>query len=417
MFAWRVVTLLLILHRLPVDQRSTPGSERPYTGGVDRLRATGEVDSPHDLNGIEALADATASVRKKVRDSALAGAFVSAFIAGGFEVAIGYGRRTRDEGWWAHTDFYSGISPADTTVIVFGLLTVVAALSIAVSTAPRFNVHEGPEDWIGGYVWAEQTSYASSLAAVFALAAALIQLGNPDRDTWPQTSLLAVGGALAVWVSAASRSWVRDRSMIARELARKIASAQKRQDVIANRVTPTSRTAIAVKAVLFIGVVAGAVTALVAAAALGGVGETSHARGSWHLNAGLPIGVMLLTASLLMFTLIPWTIKLSTEPGLRWTWHIQRYCFFTIAGLTAVQVTLTPKAGHAPGWTPLAAFLGAVIVPALLLSIAERSGRGPAVFAVQFQCRSAQAALDKARVRLQRLDSLEQMERGARPQR
>src|SRR4051812_38354470 len=78
---------------------------------------------------------------------------------------------------WTRFRLEAGFSAADATVVVVGLLTVAAAISIALVTAVPRDPLERPDDSFiaSRLIWAEWTGYALMLSSIFALATALTQ--------------------------------------------------------------------------------------------------------------------------------------------------------------------------------------------------------------------------------------------------
>jgi hypothetical protein len=136
---------------------------------------------------------------------------------------LGNGRAVDTQGiHWERFDWQAGINAADATVIVLGLLTVAAAISIALVTAVPRGEPARPDDsfFIGRLVWSEWTGNALMLSSALALATALTQYFAVGREIRAvQVGLLTFIALLSTALTAGVSGWATEALSQARSRA------------------------------------------------------------------------------------------------------------------------------------------------------------------------------------------------------
>jgi len=146
------------------------------------------------------------SARTQVRKTVFAGLLLSVVGIIGLELSI-FLLTVANSSRWPSVNLDLGIATQDATVIVAGMLTAVAALSIALAASHPDPGEQKPWMFAMSAVWAEEIATMMYLSAMVAQVTALSQIFA--RKTPPALTVVLISMALISMVLAASvRSWV-----------------------------------------------------------------------------------------------------------------------------------------------------------------------------------------------------------------
>jgi len=292
----------------------------------------------------------------------------------------------RPKGRLTFTHLDAGITASDATVIVLGVATVVAAISIAALTARPTSVDSSPTEYAAAAAWAEQTFFASVGASILAAAAAASQVFNVDRDGGRHSGLAMVLFAVALSTGALTAIvsnrvfdnglyWRTEQLLERRSLATRLSKLRGQH-------WPSTRRGVLVLVVLSLSSGIAARCLILAWRlidnAVSGRGGPSMATIGSVLWAGIGLGVMCLL--FVVLTICSWVLRI--RPG-RWGWLLLSACRWLYVAIwlavSAQQLLQAFSLGSV--FRLLVLLLSVIALPAAFLFHSRRKGRGPGRFA------------------------------------
>jgi len=368
---------------------SAVGKEQPQLHDVTPVvemtpvssRAGGVSPKVWDDADWAAYRDAATKERRNLRETVLGMIFLSTFVVVGLEASLNISNafnNPRFDG--VRLDL--GIRDTDATVIVVGLLTVVAALSIALAASRGGSGDQPAQELAAAAVWGNATAYASYLAAIMALVTGLTQVFAPTK---PALIIILLGaGLVAAIVAASVRSW------IGRALERRVEQENELRAVEASlralrasaakegKVEPDNFLRAYIVFLVLVGTAATVALAglIIAFRAIDGLPFV------W-VWAWIPVGLasaVFITLPLVWTTINVWVARTQADRSNLWQAHLFRGIFVSFVALNLVS-TLSASKSVAFDVIFTAVFLITSVIPALCLFLARDRPRGPAEFA------------------------------------
>jgi hypothetical protein len=301
---------------------------------------------------------------------------------------------------------FATIDEADATVIVAGLLTVVAALNIALSSWRDSPAQVEPEDLAAGLIWADHLEYVTGLAAVLAFATALLRVPGLSEENLPLTLFLLGLGAASIVLSSAVFEWKshklprqwREQEGIDR-LDRYIKEWNQQ---LTNAIwSPRKAYTRGIWFIVSIGI-AGALT--VVAIALNGGG---HVDDFWAGIQGLllrSIVIMLSMPVLIWLTVKSW-VAAKQRPEDRGIARPLRWPYIILMALSPLAIASNTAVVPTVIWAIIGAIeFFSLILPLALMFLARVLGIGPARFALHLRAADGERTLSKMRDSLTEID-------------
>jgi Anaerobic c4-dicarboxylate membrane transporter len=325
--------------------------------------------------------DAASKERRNLQQTVLAMIFLSTFVVWGLEVALNI-QPVFNDFRLDSVRLDLGISDTNATVIVVGLLTVVAALSIALAASRGGRGDQPPRELAAAAVWGNAAANASYLAAMTAMVTGLTQIFAPTK---PALIIMLLGmGVIAAIVAAAVRSWIgrelerrieRENELEAVEVSlRALHASAEKEGKVAPVNPPRAYSVFLV------------VVGMVATLALVGLTLAFRAIDGrpfvlpWALlPAGLALAV-LITWPLIVTTISLWVAHTQPERLNRWQAHLSRSVVVGVVSLNWIAALYVSRS-VAVDVTVTAVFLIVFVIPAFCLLLARDKPRGPAAFA------------------------------------
>lgn len=159
---------------------------------------------------LEKMVAAREEVQSDFRNRPLALLAIAAFTYGGLELAYNVMMAANEKVFYLNTIAFVAVNPTDSAVIVAGMLTVVAALNIALAGWPSDPSQSSPEDFAMGASWAERIGTVANLSADVAVLTALSRIPHA-KDDIAATFVLVMLAALCVLLSTAVVDWKSSR--------------------------------------------------------------------------------------------------------------------------------------------------------------------------------------------------------------
>lgn len=293
------------------------------------------------------------------------------------------------------------ITPADATVIVVGLLTVVAALNIALASWRDLPTQVNAEDFASGLVWADQLELMARLSAVIAFATALIQLPEFSDDNSAQTTFLLGLGAVAVLLSAAVFDWSSrklPRWFIEQAAVENFERRISEWGIQLDKPVWPPRKAIAAS-MWFVGAISITASLVVFVIATGGLGQSTAAVWFQILRVFVLAALGAAVTTVLVWLTVKSWVDAKRRPEDRGLARPFRWLYVLIASLLLLKLTANYVSIPPTIWLIVGALeFFWLILPLVLMFLAKTRAVGPGRFAVHLRMIDAEKKLAQMKI-------------------